>query len=206
MPEFGRFAQTRPEAEHGGATFGGMPRARRTFIAGGIYHVFSRGNRKAPVYLSDSDRLLFLEIVRKEKSERKWAVRDYCLMHNHYHLVVETPEPDLSAGMQRINSEYAQWFNRSYGLVGHVFQGRFHAVCVESDWHLLELSRYLALNPVRAGLCHAPALWRWSGYSETVQAAPATLVSANKVLGLFGTDIERAGAAFRTFVEGELGL
>jgi putative transposase len=183
-----------------------MPRARRTFVAGGIYHVFTRGNRKEPIFLSDGDRSLFREIVGRVKRQRRWAVHGYCLMHNHYHLLVETPEPDLSAGMQRINSEYAQCFNRVHGYVGHVFQGRFQAVAVESDWHLLELSRYLALNPVRAGLCHAPALWRWSGYSETLEARAATLVSTGKVLSLLGRDTERATAAFRTFVESELGL
>jgi putative transposase len=199
---------THPPAKTGHpiATFESMSRARRSFVAGGIYHVFSRGNRKEPVFLSDGDRSLFLDILRKVKSDRTWTLHGYCLMRNHYHLVVETPQPDLSAGMQRINGLYASWFNRSYGFVGHVFQGRFQAVAVESDWHLLELNRYLALNPVRAGLCHAPALWTWGGYAEVVGTKPAALVTVSKVLRVFGADPDRAKALFRRFVEDGLGL
>jgi putative transposase len=118
-----------------------MARSRRRLIAGGIYHVTCRGNRKEPIFLSDGDRILFLALVKKVTARRRWLIHSYCLMQNHYHLLLETPEADLSAGMQTINGEYAQWFNRDYGFVGHVFQGRFHAVLVESDWHLLELTR-----------------------------------------------------------------
>ena len=178
-----------------------MPRRPRSFVSGGLYHVFNRGNWKQAIFLSDGDRALFLELVRKAASRREWAIHGYCLMENHYHLVVETPQPDLSAGMQRINSEYAQSFNRGYGFVGHLFQGRFQAVRVDSDGHLLELNRYLALNPVRAGLCVAPALWPWSGYSEIVSFCAAPLVSSKRVLSLFGGDVEQALRAFRNFVE-----
>ena len=104
-----------------------MARSRRRLIAGGIYHVTCRGNRKEPIFLSDGDRILLLELVKKVTARRRWLIHSYCLMQNHYHLLLETPEADLSAGMQTINGEYAQWFNRDYGLVGHVFQGRFHA-------------------------------------------------------------------------------
>jgi putative transposase len=178
-----------------------MPRAPRSFVPGGLYHVFNRGNRKQPIFLSDNDRALFLELVRKTALRRRWAVHGYCLMENHYHLVLETPEPDLSAGMQRINSEYAQRFNSGYGFIGHLFQGRFQAVHVESDGHLLELSRYLAVNPVRAGLCVTPALWPWSGYSEILSSSPQPLVSAKRVLSFFGPDHDQAVRAFRNFVE-----
>jgi REP element-mobilizing transposase RayT len=105
-----------------------MARSRRRLIAGGIYHVTCRGNRKEPIFLSDGDRILLLELVKKVRARRRWLIHGYCLMQNHYHLLLETPEADLSAGMQTINGEYAQWFNRDYGFVGHVFQGRFHAV------------------------------------------------------------------------------
>jgi putative transposase len=153
------------------------------------------------IFLSDRDRTLFLELLRKIKSRRRWAIHGYCLMENHYHLLVETPEPDLSVGMQRVNGEYAQWFNREYGFVGHLFQGRFQAVQVESDGHMLELSRYLAMNPVSAGLWRAPGLWPWSSYSEMLKPRPSSLVSAEKVLAFFGRDQERAAETFRRFVE-----
>jgi putative transposase len=114
---------------------------------------------------------------------------------------MEPSDPSVSVGMQRLGSEYAQWFNRNYGFVGHVFQGRFRAVAVESDGHLIHLSRYLALNPVRAGLSATPSLWPWSSYSEFITRSSASLVSGKRVLSLFGTDTDRALAAFRGFVE-----
>jgi putative transposase len=178
-----------------------MPRSRRRLIAGGIYHVTCRGNRKEPIFLSDGDRILFLELVKKVTAHRRWLIHSYCLMQNHYHLLLETPEPDLSAGMQTINSEYAQWFNRGYGFVGHVFQGRFHAVLVESDWHLLELTRYIAMNPVRAGLCLSPAEWRWSSFCDVMGGPGSSLHSPDRVLAFFGADEDRARQAFGRFVD-----
>ena len=178
-----------------------MPRALRRFIAGGIYHVTSRGNRKEPIFLSDGDRILFLELVKEVRAHRRWSVHGYCLMQNHYHLLLETPEPDLSDGMQAINSKYAQWFNRGNGFVGHVFQGRFHAVLVESDWHLLELTRYIAMNPVRAGLCLSPLEWQWSSFYDVMVGTRQFSVSAEKVLAFFGADKDRARQAFGRFVE-----
>lgn len=178
-----------------------MPRSSRTLIPGGIYHVTNRGNRRQPIFLSDGDRVLFLEISKKIVASRQWLVHGYCLMPNHYHLLVETPQPDLSAGMQAINGEYAQWFNRGHGFVGHVFQGRFKAVLIESDWHLLEVSRYIAVNPVRARLCFSPSEWPWSSFGELVQAQNSMFLRSSKVLRLFGANEERARDAFRRFVE-----
>jgi putative transposase len=177
-----------------------MPRRPRILIAGGIYHVTSRGNRKEPVFLCDGDRLLFSELVRQVVAHRRWNVHCFCLMPNHYHLLVETPEPDLSAGMQRINSDYAQWFNGEHGLVGHLFQGRFHARMIESDWHFLQIVRYVALNPVRAGLCASPADWRWGSFFNVMNETPS-LISGHKIPSFFGSDAASARAAFKRFVE-----
>jgi putative transposase len=121
-------------------------------------------------------------------------------MPNHYHLLVETPEPDLSAGMQRINSDYAQWFNGEHGLVGHLFQGRFHARMIESDWHFLQIVRYVALNPVRAGLCASPADWRWGSFFNVMNETPS-LISGHKIPSFFGSDAASARPAFKRFVE-----
>jgi REP-associated tyrosine transposase len=177
-----------------------MPRRPRTLIAGGIYHVTSRGNRKEPVFLGDGDRLLFSELVRQVVAHRRWSVHCFCLMPNHYHLLVETPEPDLSAGMQRINSDYAQWFNGAHGFVGHVFQGRFHARMIESDWHFLQIARYVALNPVRAGLCASPAEWRWGSFWSVMNETPPP-IAAHKILSFFGSDGPSARAAYIRFVD-----
>jgi putative transposase len=178
-----------------------MPRAPRTFVAGGIYHVVSRGNRKQPIFLSNGDHELFLELTRKVVRGREWSVHSYCLMPNHYHLLLETKAADLSAGMQEINGRYGMWFNRLHGFVGHLFQGRFNAFAVESDGHLLHLTRYIAMNPVRARLCSSPADWRWSSFSDTVGLRRRHGLSSEKVLGFFGEDPDLAREILRRFVE-----
>jgi hypothetical protein len=123
-------------------------------------------------------------------------------MPNHFHLVIETAKPTISVGMQRLNGGYAQWFNKKHGLDGHLFQGRFHAVLVESDWHLLELSRYVVLNPVRAGLCKHAVEWRWSSFRAVTGVIPPTsFLDLEPVLARFGAEPSKARAAFRAFVE-----
>jgi putative transposase len=161
----------------------------------------SRGNRKQPIFLSDGDHELFLEIARRVAGQRRWSIHSYCLMPNHYHLLVETPEADLSAGMQEINGAYGRWFNRLHGFVGHVFQGRFKALVVESDGHLLHLTRYIAWNPVRARLCLSPSDWRWSSFGELVRLPEPRLQCSGRVLSFFGQDEARARETFRRFVE-----
>jgi putative transposase len=178
-----------------------VPRAPRVIAPGGIYHVTSRGNRKESIFFSDADRTLFLEILRQVVTRHGWQLFAYCLMHNHYHLVVQVPQADLPTGMRTVNGDYAQWFNRVHGLVGHVFQARYHAVLVESDWHLLHLTRYLALNPVRAGLCESPTDWSWGSYAAIVSSQSSPLVSARRTLRYFGSNLKAARRAFREFVE-----
>jgi putative transposase len=182
-----------------------MPRRPRELIPGGNYHVFSRGNRKGEIFSNDRDYSLFLEIVRQVARHRHWKVFSFCLMPNHYHLLVQTPEGDLSRGMQAINGDYAQWFNTTYGFTGHLFQGRFGSVVVESDWHFLELTRYLALNPVRSGLCHRPADWPWSSYPIVAGELSSGLVRPARILSFFGREPLRAQKAFRAFIEDGLG-
>jgi putative transposase len=177
-----------------------MARARRE-QAPGIYHVTSRGNRGQPVFPVDSDHVRFLALLEAVCSKAAWVLHAYCLMPNHYHLVVEIDAPTLSSGLQRLNGVYAQTFNRRNHFVGHLFQGRFHSARVETDAHLLELARYLPLNPVRARLCDEPADWPWSSYRATVGLSrPAPWLSLDRVLELFALDRRRAREAFRSFV------
>ena len=179
-----------------------MPRPPRIAVPNGIYHVTSRGNRRQPIFLDDRDRRLFLEMVAVLTVHRGWACLGYCLMPNHYHLVVQTPNADLSAGMKWLNGGYAQSFNFFHRVDGHVFQGRFYAVLVESDPHLAELVRYLALNPVRAGLAETARQWRWSSYPAIAAGRPsARFVAADAILSLFGSDPTRARRSFVDFVE-----
>ena len=181
-----------------------MPRLPRVNVPNGIYHVTARGNRRQPLFLDDRDHELFLGMLSTLGVRRRWRCHGYCLMPNHYHVVIETPDADLSPGMQYLNGVYADHFNFFHGTDGHLFQGRFHAVLVESDPHLAELSRYLALNPVRAGLAATARDWRWSSYPAIAAGRRSPgFVDAQGILGLFGRDPERARRAFVRFVESD---
>jgi REP-associated tyrosine transposase len=178
-----------------------MPRPPRLQVPGGVYHVVSRGNRRQAIFLDDSDFVRFLEILANVVSRLGWKCHAYCLMPSHFHLVIETPEPNISVGMQRLNSAYAQWFNNRHGYSGHLFQGRFYGELVESAYHLLELARYLVLNPVRAGLCSDAGGWKWSSYRAFVgEFQRAGFLSVGWLLGQFGRDPRRARETFRQFV------
>jgi hypothetical protein len=123
-------------------------------------------------------------------------------MTNHYHLVIRNLEPNLSQAMHHVNGTYARSFNRRHGYEGHLFQRRFHAASIESDWHLLEACRYVVLNPVRAGLVPRPAEWRWSSYRATVTGREETAALAlDELLGFFGRRPSQARKAFRAFVD-----
>ena len=131
-----------------------------------MYHVYARGNRRQDIVRDDADRRLLLSVAEDVVARFGWYCHAYRLMPNHYHFLFETPAPDLSQGMQRLNGTYAQLFNRRHGLDGHLFQGRFGARFIESK-HLIELSRYVVLNPVRAGLCEKAGDWPWSRTSTS---------------------------------------
>lgn len=166
-----------------------------------MFHVTSRGNRRQLIFIDDFDRQIFLHLLAKVVERCGWRCHAYCLMPNHFHLVIETPEPNLSYGLQLLLGTYAQWFNHRHGFTGHVFQGRFHSVLVESEEHLIELARYIVLNPVRAGLCEKPEDWPWSSYRAVVtRVSPPRFLTVNFLLGHFGRDPERAREGFETFV------
>jgi REP element-mobilizing transposase RayT len=165
-----------------------MARPLRIEFPGALYHVTSRGNARQPIFLDDRDRLFFLDRLGEVVRTHRWRCHSYCLMPNHYHVLMETPEPNLSRGMRRLNARYSQHFNRRHERVGHVLQGRFHAVVVERDTHLLELARYIVLNPVRAGLLAAAEEYPWSSLRSTlgVEPSPPWLDSARMLSG-FGS-------------------
>ena len=164
-----------------------MSRPLRLEFAGALYHLTARGNARAEIFADDVDRGLFLDLLGREISQQGWRCYAYCLMGNHYHLLIETPEPNLVAGMRRLNGVYTQAFNRRHGRVGHVFQGRYQSILVDKDSYGLELSRYIVLNPVRARMVKRPENWAWSSYRATVgQAAPPSWLDADWVLGELG--------------------
>jgi putative transposase len=178
-----------------------MARPLRLEFPGAIYHVTARGNAQAAIFLDDDDRDRFLRKLARVVKRYEWLCHAYCLMGNHFHLVIETPRPSLAAGMQHLNGVYAQAFNQRHGLVGHVFGGRFKAVLVEREGHLLRLAAYVVCNPVRAGLCADPADWVYSSYRATAGLAPVPeYLTVDWLLSLFGTDRRAARARYRVYV------
>lgn len=178
-----------------------MARPLRISFPGALYHVTARGNAQQPIVRDDVDRSRFVERLA-ETSERH-HVRCYAwvLMGNHYHLLVETPEANVSAAVHHLNGVYSQAFNRRHARVGHLFQGRFKSIVVERRVHLLELCRYVVLNPVRAGLVAHPSEWRWSSYRATVgEEPPPPWLEVDWVLAQFGRARPAARAAYREFV------
>ena len=178
-----------------------MGRAPRYDAAGALQHVFSRGAVQLPVFIDAADRWYFLQMLASTVDRAGWRCHAYCLMGNHYHLLLETPEPTLAKGMHRLNCGYARWFNRRTGRVGHAFDARYGSVLVESERHELELIRYVVANPVLAGICPRPELWQWSSYRATagLDRAPFFL-TLDRVLGHFGGD----STAYRRFVADRL--
>jgi putative transposase len=178
-----------------------VPRRPRFQAPDAIYHVTSRGTEGRPVFLDDLDRRRFLAVLAKVVGEHGWLCPAYCLMTNHFHLLVQTPDPDLAVGMHHVNSAYANYFNRRHDHVGHLFQARYGAAVVEREAHLLEACRYIVLNPVRAGLCRRPSGWRWSSYRATAgYVSRPPFLAAGWVLDQFGYDPHRAALRYVEFV------
>ena len=178
-----------------------MARPLRIEYEGAVYHITSRGNAGDNVYTSDSDRALFLKVLGQTVERYRWLCHAYCLMSNHYHLLIETPEPSLSRGMRHLNGVYTQSFNRAHRRMGHIFQGRFKAILFEKESHLLEVARYIVLNPVRAGMAKHPRDSPWSSYRATVgEAQPLPFLSLDWLLEQFGSRRRQAVLAYREFV------
>jgi REP element-mobilizing transposase RayT len=144
-----------------------MARPLRIQYEGAFYHITARGNEKKDIFTNDADRNKFIKILESVAEKYRWIVHAYCVMSNHYHLVVETPLKNLSAGMRQLNGVYTQSFNKKHGRIGHLFQGRFKAYLIEKENYLLEVCRYIVLNPVRAGIVHDPLEWEYSSYRKT---------------------------------------
>lgn len=183
-----------------------MARPLRIEYPGAVYHLTSRGNAGEPVFRDDKDRALFLDILSVAISRFSWLCHGYCLMDNHYHLLVETPQANLSLGMRHLNGAYALDFNAKHKRFGHLFQARFKAILVEKEAHLLELSRYVVLNPVRARMAESPRDWTWSSYRAMIglESAPSFLTT-DWVLRQFATSRAKARAAYLRFVEDKAG-
>lgn len=178
-----------------------MVRPLRIEFAGALYHVTSRGDGQEDIYLDDEDRENYLEVLRDVCERFNWDVHAYCLMTNHYHLLVETPESNLSKGMRHLNGVYTQRFNRKYNRVGHVYQGRYKAIIVQKESYLLELARYIVLNPVRAQMVRSAKDWPWSSYRATAGLNNANKwLAVNWILSSFSRKKADAVKLYRSFV------
>jgi REP element-mobilizing transposase RayT len=178
-----------------------MARRPRSEFPGAIHHVTARGNDRARIYRGDADKAQFLAMLGWIARRQGWRCHAYCLMDNHYHLLVETVNAALGEGLQWLNGTYAQGFNRRCGRSGHLFQGRYHATLVERDAHLLEAARYIVLNPVRAALCDGADTWKWSSYGGTAgECLRDPVLTTELVLAQFGRRLDVARARYRAFV------
>jgi putative transposase len=148
-----------------------LARPLRIEFAGALYHLTARGNARQDIFEDDDDRQMFLESLARVCGRHRWLCHAYCLMSNHYHLLVETGSPTLSKSMKYLNGVYTQYYNRKHARVGHLFQGRFKGILVEKDAYLFELSRYVVLNPVRARMVRLAKHWPWSSYRATAGLA-----------------------------------
>ncbi|MFC2079548.1 transposase, partial [Candidatus Bipolaricaulota bacterium] len=169
---------------------------------GALYHVTSRGNAREAIFTSDADRSRFLEILEEVIDRFSWLCYGYCLMSNHYHILIETPDANLSRGMQLLNGVYTQWYNREHDRVGHLYQGRFKAILVEKENHLLEVARYIVLNPLRAKMVKRVDGWPWSSYHATAgRTEVPTFLEVDWLLSQFDPACQRAMVAYRQFVK-----
>jgi REP element-mobilizing transposase RayT len=178
-----------------------MARPLRIEFSGALYHVTARGNERKCIFYTDRDREYFLKTLSNACVRYRWLCHGYCLMGNHYHLLLETSIPNLSKGMHYLNGRYSQWFNATHSRVGHLFQGRFKSILVEKEAYLLELSRYIVLNPVRAGFVKTAREWAWSSYRGMAgHSEPHTCLSIDWILSRFSGYRSKASMHYRQFV------
>ena len=183
-----------------------MARPMRIEYEGALYHVTSRGNAGQDIFVDEEDRKTFLKTLSETVERYRWIVHAYCLMDSHYHLLVETPHANLSAGMRQLNGVYTQRFNRRHGRAGHLFQGRYKAFLVEKEGYLLQLSRYIVLNPVRAGIVASPERWSWSSYGATAGLEKGEkFLHTGWILGSFSGSRARAQRLYMSFAREGIG-
>ena len=180
-----------------------MARPLRIEFPGAVYHLTARGNERRPIYRTDSDRRHFLAVLADVAAQYRLLVHAYVLMDNHYHILAETLEANLARAMRRLNGVYAQQFNRTHRRVGHLFQARYKALLVDRDTYLVELSRYIHLNPVRAGLVGRAQDYAWSSSSAYVGRLPTppAFLTLAEILGHFAPSTPCAQVRYQAFLQ-----
>jgi REP element-mobilizing transposase RayT len=162
-----------------------VPRKPRAEVEAGTFHVYARGNDKRAIYGDDDDRRLYVRLLAGTVRQFRWRLLAYCLMENHVHLLVETREPNLGRGIHRLHSSYAQRFNSRHGRSGHLFQGRYGCVRIESDEQLWTVAVYIAMNPVEAGLCRDAEDWTWSSHRAVLSGHRPDWLDVPRLLDCF---------------------
>ncbi len=181
-----------------------MSRPLRKEFPGALYHLIARGNERREIFSSEHDRHSFLYFLSETNHLYDWVCHSYCLMNNHYHLLIETNQGNLSQGMRDLNGLYAQNYNRTYKRNGHLFEGRYKALLVEKDSYLLEVSRYIVLNPVKAKMIKNPEEWEWSSYQAmTGLCKPHPALTTSWILNCFHANQKTAMAEYKRFVLSE---
>ena len=179
-----------------------MGRPPRVRYVDAIYHVWTTGNRNCAIFNDVDDREIHLGFIGHGVEKDGWVCHAYCQMTTHYHLLAQTPEANLDRAMHRLNSAYAHWFNKRHGYSGHLFKQRYDAELVLTESYMLEVARYVALNPVRARVCRHPEEWAWSSYRANIGKAKAPAFLDNDwLVSLFGRGVREGRRRFRTFVE-----
>jgi REP element-mobilizing transposase RayT len=183
-----------------------VARALRCEEPGATYHVAARGNSGQVIYRDDRDRRVFFQLLDRVVRRHNWVLLAYCLMTNHFHFLLRIPDGGLSTGMQQLLSGYSRVTNKRYGRSDHLFRQHFRSIKLERDSHLLESARYIALNPVRAGLCDGPGAWRWSSYRACAgMAFVPRFLASDELLALFGQRPIVARQRYREFVGAAVG-
>lgn len=183
-----------------------MSRPLRIELGGALYHVTARGDRKDHIFRFDSDRMTWLTLLGETCDRFNLAVLAYCQMTNHFHILLETVDGQLSRGMRHLNGNYSQYFNRAHGLVGHVFQGRFQAILCQRERYMKELARYIELNPVRANMMALPSEWPWSSYNATMDMVDGpSWLRTDELLAHFDSNRHQARLAYEEFVVAGMG-
>jgi len=177
-----------------------MTRPLRIEFEGAVYHITSRGNAKQAIFLDEKDFAGFLRVLCYVVKRYHFILHTFCLMNNHYHLLIETPYGNLSRGMRQLNGLHTQRFNQRHKRVGHLLQGRYKAILVDKDNYLLELCRYVVLNPVRAKIVKDPKDWEWSAYQATTGHKGIPCLTTDWILAQFGKEQKAASRGYQAFV------
>ncbi len=176
-----------------------MARKLRIWYKGAVYHVMCRGNNKRNIFMDSQDYMVFLAILHEAKIKFNFKILCYCLMTNHIHLHIKTSDEAIGKIMKKINMLYAIYFNQKYNLIGHLFQGRYRSELIDQDKYMLEISRYIHLNPVRANLVQTPEEYQWSSYKMYIGLRKETLIDTSLVLAYFNGKNPRD--TYKSFVE-----